>query len=357
MRPTVRTVLGDIDPSVIENVLHHEHITSLVPGPWLSGGRLETLTDSSDLQVDPNDPLYVEDQVRQAVGALSSLKALGYNTVVDLSPYNVVGRTPLGENLPILQEASRRSGVHIVAGSAVYLEPYSPGWSAEASLDELTERFILDVTSGIGSSSVRAGILGEQATGLGAISPHEEKCLRAAARAHRTTGVSLATHTTHGTMALEQLEILAEEGADFSRVVIGHMDIQPDLDYVIRVLDTGVNIAFDTVGKQFWDFFLAPASARDQEGEFGKRAYYRADQSRASRLVELAARGYASQLLVSQDLTGAEVYLNPTTHGQWGYGYLGSVFMPLVEELGLSRADATLLVHGNPLRLLTMGHA
>lgn len=353
MAQFVQTVLGPVDPGQLGKILHHEHLTSLVPGPWLSGGRPETLADPHDLVVEPSDAVYVNDQVARAVGALCGLKALGFNTVVDLSPYSVVGRTAFGENLPILQEVSEQSGVHIVAGSSVYLEPYSPAWTAEASLEEMTERFTLDVTTGIGSTSIKAGILGEQATGLNEITVHEEKCLRAAARAHTATGVGLTTHTTHGTMALEQVSILKEEGVDLSRVVIGHMDIQPELDNLIRVLDAGVNIAFDTIGKEFWDFVLEPGPAHPAEGEFTKRAYYRSDASRAENLTQLARRGYAGQLFLSQDLTGAEVYLNRATHGEWGYNYLGAVFIPMALERGLSQSDAELMLRENPLRLLT----
>lgn len=352
MAQFVQTVLGPVDPATLGKILHHEHLTSLVPGPWLSGGRPETLADPHTLVVPPTDPAYVDDQVSQAVGALSGLKDLGFDTVVDLSPYSVVGRTALGENLHLLQRVSEQSGVHIVAGSSVYLEPYSPAWTAEASLEEMTERFTGDVTTGIGSTSIKAGVLGEQATGLNEITAHEEKCLRAAARAHLATGVSLVTHTTHGTMALEQIQILNEEGADLSRVVIGHMDIQPEFGYLLKVLDTGANIAFDTIGKEFWDFVLEPGPAHPAEGEFSKRAYYRSDASRARNLAELADRGYAGQILLSQDLTGAEVYLNPGTHGQWGYNYLGAVFIPMVAEIGLTKAQADLMLRDNPLRLL-----
>lgn len=355
MAQYVQTVLGPVHPDQLGKVLHHEHLTSLTPGPWLSGGRPESLTEANALIVAPEDANYVADQVQTAVGALSELRKIGFGTVVDLSPYSVVGRSALAENLPILQEVSRRTGLHIVAGSSVYLEPYSPRWSTQATLAEMTERFTRDVTTGIGSTPIRAGILGEQATGLDAISAHEEKCLRAAARAHVRTGVALVTHTTHGTMALEQLTILAQEGADLSRVVIGHLDIQPDLDYLLAVLDTGVNIAFDTIGKQHWDFVLEPPPDSPAEGAYLKRAYYRADQSRAERLVDLVSRGYADQLLLSQDLTGAEVPLNPATHGQWGYAYLGKVFIPLALENGLPDKAVDTILRLNPARLLTQG--
>jgi Predicted metal-dependent hydrolase with the TIM-barrel fold len=345
-------VCGPVEPAQLGKILHHEHVASLVPGPWLSGGYRSA--HHGHFQAQPEAPGFADDQVKQGVAALSGLKSLGFDTVADLSPYGVVGRSDRGENVSILRRISEESGVHIVLGSSTYLDAFSPGWVIDAGLDELTDRFIEDVTVGIGGSGLTAGILGEQATGLGEILPHEELSLRAAARASVATGVALVTHTTHGTMAFEQLQILAEEGADLSRVVIGHMDIQPDLDYLTGVLDAGVNIAFDTIGKQFWDFFLEPGPQDPPEGEYTKRAYFRSDHERAKRLVELVERGYGRQLLVSQDLTGAEVYLNPATHGQWGLGYLGAVFLPLCVDYGLPPQWLDVLARDNPLRLLTV---
>lgn len=353
----VQTVLGPVDPAQLGKVLHHEHLASLVPGPWLSGGHRNAPDADGRFDVAPDDPDYFEDQVRQGVGAVSGLKRLGFDTVADLSPYGVVGRSDHGENVNILKRISEESGLHIILGSSTYLDSFSPAWVGEATVEELTARFVEDITIGIAGTGLKAGILGEQATGLGEILPHEEISLRAAVRAHAATGVSLVTHTTHGTMALEQIEIFRQEGADLSRVVIGHMDIQPDLDYVIEVLNQGVNIAFDTIGKQSWDFFLEPGPQHPREGEYPKRAYFRSDRERAIRLVELVARGYESQLFVSQDLTGAEVYLNPKTHGQWGLGYLGAVFLPMCIHHGLDPKKIDVLTRDNPVRLLTLGAA
>jgi predicted metal-dependent phosphotriesterase family hydrolase len=350
----IQTVLGPVAPEEAGRILHHEHLLSLTPGPWLSGGRHDCDQIAPRSGVDPTDLVAANDQVERAVGALSRLRDVGIGTVVDLSPYGVVGRDDDGGNVVLLQEVSRRTGLHIVAGSSVYLESLSPRWTVEADLDQMTQRFIADATLGIAGTEVRIGILGEQATGLGVISPHEEKCLRAAARAHVATGLALSTHTTHGTMALEQLELLREEGADLERVLIGHMDTRPDFDYVRRVADSGVHIAFDTVGKQFWDFRVGPLPTRMPEGEFTKDAYFRADVTRAERIARLVADGHEDQLLLAQDLTGSEVYLNPDTHGQWGYTYLSGPFTGLLREHGVTEAQVDKMLRANPLKLLTL---
>lgn len=338
----MRTVLGAVAPEQLGRVLHHEHLLSLTPGPWLSGGR-------------PAD--HDEDQIARAVEALSGLRALGFGTVVDLSPYGVVGRDAEGANVVLLQEISRRASIQVVTGTSVYLEAFSPAWAVRASVDEMTERFIRDATEGMGGTGVRAGVLGEQATSLGTITPHERKCLVSAARAARATGLALITHTTHGTMALEQIDLLAEEGMDLSRVVIGHMDTHPDTDYVLEVAGRGVTVAFDTIGKQNWDFRVEPEPPNPPDGEFGKRAYRRSDHVRAARIAALVNAGFTEQVLLSHDLTGEEVYLNRATHGQRGYTYLGTSFAGLLAEHGVSPTYLEIMLRDNPARLLSVGSA
>jgi predicted metal-dependent phosphotriesterase family hydrolase len=349
----VQTVLGPVPADSLGRVLHHEHLLSLTPGPWLSGGR-PAAGPGARPGTDP-DPVLDEEQIDRAVTALCRLPALGFGTVVDLSPYGVVGRDDRGANVGLLQEISRRAGIHVVTGTAVYLEAFSPAWTVRASVEEMTERFVTDATEGIGGTGVRAGVLGEQATGLGVISPHEEKCLRAAARAAVRSGLPLFTHTTHGTMALEQIDLLLEEGMDLDRVVIGHMDTHPDLDYVLQVASRGVTVAFDTIGKQYWDFRVEPEPPTRPDGEFDKRAYRRSDRVRAERIAALVSAGFADRVLLSHDLTGEEVSLNPSTHGQWGYGYLATPFAVQLEEIGVSADHLDRMLRANPARLLSVG--
>jgi predicted metal-dependent phosphotriesterase family hydrolase len=271
MTRQVMTVLGPVDPAQLGRVMPHEHLLSLTPGPWLTGA---THDDSID----------------RAVDALAGLRDLGFGTVVDLSPYNVVGRDENGDNAAALVEISRRSGLHIVSGTALYMEAYSPTWAKEADLGTITARLVRDAELGIGDSGVRAGVFGEQATSLGEITAHEEKCLRAVARAQRTTGLGIMTHTTHGTQALEQLDILRSEGVDLDRVVVGHLDTQLGDELPRRVIDAGARVAIDTIGKEDWDFFLGPlADARD-DGEYAKRSFHRSDSGRADLVAGQAPR-------------------------------------------------------------------
>ncbi|MCX4745718.1 hypothetical protein OG455_09315 [Kitasatospora sp. NBC_01287] len=343
--PHVQTVLGPVEPERLGRVLSHEHLLCLTPGPGLG-----------------------QDPVDTAVAALRGLTAYGIDTVVDLSPYGDAGRDADGANTVLLREIARRSGLHVIAGTATYRADFSPAWVRAAGVAELTRRFVADATEGIGAGRwdeagegagegegrVRAGILGEQPTGLGEVTAHEERGLRAAARAHHATGLAVSTHTTHGTMALEQIAILDQEGVPRERVVIGHLDNHPDLDHVRRVLDTGVNIAFDSIGKQFWDLRTPRPPDTAPDGEYPKRALRHSDLTRADRLARLVAEGHAGQVLLSMDLTGGQAWANPATHGRWGYRYLPAVFTGLLAERGVDEARLEEMLRTNPVRLLTI---
>jgi predicted metal-dependent phosphotriesterase family hydrolase len=330
----VRTVTGDVPVAELGRVLTHEHLLCLLPGPGLAG------------------PSYVDEQVDAAVTALRGLPELGFRTVVDLSPYGDAGRSSDGANSVLLAQISQRSGLNIVAGTATYRAEFSPPWVLDASIDELVRRFVDDATTGVGPTSIRAGILGEQPTSEGHVTEHERRGLRAAARAHHATGLAINTHTTHGTMALEQIDLLADEGVSPDRMVIGHMDNQPDLGYVRRVLDRGVTIGFDSIGKQHWDVRRPPISRPD--GRHAKTAIAQSDHTRARYLAALVDEGYAEQIVLSQDLAGMQVWQNPATHGRHGYAYLAKVFLPLLAEHGVGDEAVDTMLRANPARLLAL---
>ena len=170
---------------------------------------------------------------------------------------------------------TERLDVNLVVGFGCYKDPFLTELALGLELDELVELYRRQATDGIGGSRVRAGLFGEVGTSLDEITPLEELHLRAVARAHLQTGLAISTHCTLGTMAVEQAMILGEEGADLSRVVLGHLDLRPDPAYLEQVLATGVNIAFDTFGKERFDYQLP--------GQALKQTFHRPDTDRVRR--------------------------------------------------------------------------
>lgn len=320
----VQTVAGPVHPEVLGATLMHEHVLSLSPGRFFSRGRRD-------------------DAVYLAEAALAGLRDLGLHALVDLTGRGRAGVVP---DVNALRRLSTRTGLAVIVGVSLYKEPF-PAWVAASTADEVADRLV-DMADSAG-----AGIFGEVGSGLNEITPAEEKALRGAARAHLRTGLAVSTHCTLGTMALEQVSILEEEGADLRRVVIGHLDLAPEVDRVEAVLRSEVTVAFDTFGKEWFDYHV-PGSEGHNGAEFVKWTYRRSDADRLTALIELLRRGWAGQLVLSSDISGREAYLNMHTHGRHGYGFIHERVLPELRAAGVDEASIRMMLVDNPARVLTV---
>src|SRR4029453_13380 len=155
------------------------------------------------------------------VDRMQELKSLGVSTLVDPCPID------LGRDVEFAAEVAQASGVHVVCATGLYKE--ESGGAAYFkfrgafgdAVNEMTEIFIREVSEGIGSPGLKAGVI-KVATGPHQVPPYERNVLIAAARAHKHTGTPITTHTDEGTMGREQLAILREEGVDPSCIIVGH---------------------------------------------------------------------------------------------------------------------------------------
>ena len=112
-------------------------------------------------------------------------------------------------------------------------------------LESLFER---DVTTGIGDTGIRAAVL-KVATDEQGITPDVERLARAVANVSVRTGNVICTHA-HAPSAsgLEQQRIFAEQGADLSRVMIGHANESTDLGYLTKLIENGSYVGWDRCG-------------------------------------------------------------------------------------------------------------
>jgi phosphotriesterase-related protein len=311
-RGRVQTVRGPIDPAELGWVLPHEHTAiSLwhIPNRW----------DYWELRRD--EPVIVEE--------LALFRDAGGGTVVDLTLPGV-GRDP-----DWLARVSEASGLHVVMAAGWYRDAYYP---AEAlidrrSVDALADEIVREATDGVGKAGVRPGIIGEIGTDKPWVSPREERVHRAAARASRRTGLAITTHAVQSAVGLDQLDLFEAEGADLSRVVIGHADSNPSPDYHRAIVERGATVEFDFLGMSF--------TPLERHGE--------------SRIVEsicdLLAVGHVERILLSQDVCHDSQLKR---YGGNGYTYLADAFLPRLREAGASDEEIRTMTIGNPRRLLTI---
>jgi phosphotriesterase-related protein len=228
----VRTVLGDIELGAMGVTYAHEHLL-------IVGGKAVEI--SPDFLLADVDRLSAE---------LSDAAEAGLRTAVDAMPADC-GRDPSK-----LAELSRRSGVQIVAATGLHHEKfYGPWhWSLRATEDELADLFVADVEEGIDArdysgpivarTPFRAGIV-KVAGSEGGPSGRDVPIFRAAAAAHRRTGVPIHTHCEAGTGAMEQIRVLTDAGVPAERISLSHVDKVQDRGYHRELLASGASVVYD----------------------------------------------------------------------------------------------------------------
>jgi len=309
MMGKIRTVLGDIEPAALGVTYMHEHVITHPPA---------SVTDR-DLAME---------SIAAATRELGHFHMAGGRGLVEMTPRDY-GRDPLA-----LREIAAATGVHIVCTTGWLKDKFCRPWVEERTVEELADAMIREVTVGIDDTGVRAGVI-KAASSLNTITPAEEKVFRAAARAQRAAGALITTHTEMGTMALEQIELLRSEGVAPERILIGHLDHKPDLEYWRAVAQTGANLGIDQIGKE----------------------KYLPDSRRIELILAMVAEGYAAQLCLAGDLARQSYW---PAYGQWcgpGLTYTLWRFVPWLRECGLGDRQITAMFVATPARLLQIEHS
>lgn len=322
MAEKINTVAGSIIPSELGRTLIHEHLVCGYSG-W-----------ECDALARPYNP----EKIRAiCVKAVSPVKQYGIKSIVDATTID------LSRDVEILKAVSGQLEINIICSTGMYTEEagkwaYLKQRSHRKIGDmatELYDTYMRELTVGIGSTGVKAGII-KVATGLGRISECETASLRAAARAQKETGVPVITHTEDGTMGPGQLDILIGEGADHSRIMCGHMCGNSSIQYQLDVLSRGTFIGLDRFGVEW----IMP------------------DDVRKALLISLISLGYTDRIMISHDYVacgfgrgGALPQDKKKTAVNWNYANIFSNILPAVKKAGVSDSQIDIMMVDNPRRL------
>jgi 5-phospho-D-xylono-1,4-lactonase len=290
MPSTVRTVLGDIAPEELGPCDAHEHLFLVTPAQ-------------------PGDEY---SDVSKAIEEARALRASGAEALVDWTPIG------LGRDLDGLRAVSEATGLHIVAATGLHRDVhYSADDPLRAESEAaLASRFVSDLE--------HCGII-KIAADYHVITGFEAKAFGAAAKAHREVGAPVCVHTEHGTMGLAIVERLADLGVPAERVVLAHVDRNPDAGEHAETAATGAWLQLDGPG----------------------RTKYWPDSTILGLIADLAEGGFADRLLVGGD-TGRRSMLRAYGGGP-GLDYVFARFKPRLErELGTELSEQIFV--GNPAR-------
>lgn len=219
------TVLGPIGTEEFGPALPHEHVLCDFIGADQTGPHRWDREAVARVMLPP---------LREAA-------ALGIRGFVDCSPA-YIGRDPV-----LLRDLSRATGLHILTNTGYYKGPYLPSHAFTDTPDELAARWIREVEEGIDGTDVRPGFI-KIAVNPGPLLPVQQTILRAAARAQRRTGLTIACHTAHPVAGLAALDLLEEEGAPLDRFIVVHTDAIEDRSVHLELWDRGAWIEYDAIG-------------------------------------------------------------------------------------------------------------
>ncbi|EPB4370324.1 phosphotriesterase-related protein [Citrobacter freundii] len=248
---------------------------------------------------------------------MKDLRASGVSNIIEMT------NRYMGRNPQFMLDLMRDTGINVVACTGYYQDAFFPEHVAARSVEQLAQEMVDEIVIGIDGTELKAGIIAEIGSSEGVITPLEEKVFIAAARAHIETGRPISTHTSFSTMGVEQLVLLQAHGVDLSRVTVGHCDLKDNLDNILRMIELGGYVQFDTIGKN----------------------NYYPDEKRIAMLHAIRDRGLLSHVMLSMDITRRS---HLKANGGNGYDYLLTTFIPQLRQSGFSQADVDMMLRDNP---------
>lgn len=188
----IMTVNGPIRPADLGRTLVHEHVVV----DFIGGSR--SLLARYD----------VDRAFEVALPHFRKLRERGVRSLVECTPRFI------GRDVRLLQRLSVASGVQIVTNTGWYAavdHKFLPGEADTESAERIASYWLAEWYKGIDGSGIRPGFL-KLGTGNGPLPPVDAKLVRAAARVHRETGLTIAIHTGDGAAALDEIRLLREAG-------------------------------------------------------------------------------------------------------------------------------------------------
>jgi len=301
----VRTIFKDVSPKDLGITHVHEHLVSHPP--------LWKVKEDPDLLIDDAGKGAME---------LKNFYISGGRTLVECTAIDY------GRDInALIKIAEQVPEVNLIVVTGFNLGSYYPTWVYKKSLDELVDLLVTEVLKGIEGTRARAGVI-KIGTSYNHIMQVEEKTLRAGAKAHIETGAPIISHTSLGTMAHEQIEILKEEGVDLGKVAFSHIDHNLDYWYQRKIAETGAYLVYDCIGK----------------------IKYYPDEWRINLMKKLIKTGYAENILISGDMARRSYF--KSYGGGPGLGFIITKFIPRLREEGFSRELIDKIFIENPARYL-----
>lgn len=303
------TVNGPIKASELGVCLEHEHVL------------VDFYRDQNKL----TDSYATEDAIKIILPELEKLKTYGVKSMAECTP------AYLGRNVRLLQELSKKSGIQILTNTGFYGAKnnfFIPKDVLLMTADSIASIWIDEFNNGIDGTPIKPGFI-KIGVDRKPLSEFHSRLTRAAAIAHKATGLTIMSHCGPAIAALQQLDILKEEGVSPDAFIWTHASDEKDRDLLLKAAKQGCWISFDKYG---WD-------------EKWLEGY-------PELLLEFKNENLLNKVLISQD-AGFFDPGNPQVEFK-PYTPLFENLIPALKAKGFTDADIRQLLIENPAKAFTI---
>lgn len=301
------TVNGLISPDKLGKTLEHEHV----------------LVDFSGAENYHPEDYKQQEAYERILPELLKIKAYGVNSFVECTPHYV------GRDVRLLKRLADSTDMHILTNTGFYGaqdNKFIPENVLEMPAEAIAEFYIAEFNQGIEGTGIKPGFI-KTAVNRKPLSTFHATLVRAAAIAHKATGLTIMSHTGPAIAAFGELEILQEEGVSPKAFIWTHASDEKDWENLVKAAKMGAWISLDKYG---WN-------KDDLEGNV---------------LVYLKDQGVLDKILISHDAGWYE----PTNPDKRFTPYT-AIFQTLIPNLktkGFSDEDIDQLLVKNPANAFTV---
>lgn len=312
----IETTLGPVPVEKLGRINAHEHII-------IDGGL--TVVNTPDFRLD---------SVEKAIEEVDYWQQAGGGAIVDTMPFGC------GRNVDKLIAVSQATGVPIIVPTGFQKSSYylPDHWQHKYNEETIAQLLIAELTEGadrngyegplVERSPVKAGFV-KVAGDYQVVKSTTRKLIRAAGQAHRATGAPILVHTEMGTAADQLLDLLEAADVPPQRVMLSHIDRNPDLRLHRQLAERGAFLQYDSPG----------------------RIKYQPETVVVGLMRQVIEAGLGPQLLLGGD-TARRSYWKAYGGGP-GLDYLLAVFTPRLRAEGFTEAELRMIWQDNPARWLS----
>ncbi len=300
----IMTVTGSLEAEKMEVTLEHEHILVDFIGADSTGYHRWNR----------------EQVIKTVLPHINTAQSKGLQTLIECTPA-FLGRDPR-----LLKKISKKTGLWILTNTGYYgavNEKFLPEHAFEESVDQLAERWIGEWKNGIEDTGIKPGFIkiavGQDST----LSKIHEKLIRAAARTHLKSGLTIASHTGPAPPAFAQIKVLKEEGVSPEAFIWVHAQ-KGSIESHVKAIEKGCWVSLDGVKPK-------EAIIKDY----------------VSMLSNLKEHNLLHRVLISHDAG----WYSPGKSGGGGFRSYTSIFdhlIPALRRNGFSDKEINMLLKTNP---------